>query len=240
MEHLLHLFPPSSKVLEFGAGTGEQAKVLAELGHDVIAIDLRSSEYSKNRVFPVIDYDGQKIPLADRSVDVIFSSNVLEHVENIPAVLREFSRILKPNGFEVHVMPTPAWRAWTFVAGPPTAVAATIRLAKHLLRAPQGLTRAKAALKNVKMAVGALLPLGHGTSIEGLTELWTFSPRWWGRQFEKNGHRVVDHWPLELFHTGHMLFGHYLSLDARGRLSRKIGSAAHVYLIEPVKASGEF
>lgn len=234
MDHLLELIPPGSKVLEFGAGTGEQARILAEHGYDVVAIDLKKSEYSRARVFAVSDYDGERIPLDDNSVDVIFSSNVLEHVENLPAILREFKRVLKPGGFELHVMPTPAWRAWTFLAGPPTAVAATVRLAEQLLRPPEGISRATAAIRNAKTALGSLLPLGHGTSIQGISELWTFSPRFWKRLFAKHGHRVVDDRPLELFHTGHMLFGRRMSLDARERLSRKVGSAAHIYLVEPV------
>ena len=48
---------PGSRLLEFGAGTGTQARALAERGMDVVAIDLAVSGYAQDRVFPVIDYD---------------------------------------------------------------------------------------------------------------------------------------------------------------------------------------
>ena len=81
------------------------------------AIDLATSNYAHDRLFPVQDYDGRRIPLADRSVDVIFSSNVLEHVDNFDEISAEFRRVLKPEGFAIHVLPTTAWRFWSFVSG---------------------------------------------------------------------------------------------------------------------------
>ena len=116
MERLAQYIPAGARVLEFGAGTGQQARLLADRGFDVAAIDLADSAYAQHLVFPVQHYDGEHIPLADQSVDVVFSSNVLEHVENIPAIMSEFRRILRPGGFGVHVMPTPAWRFWTWRA----------------------------------------------------------------------------------------------------------------------------
>ena len=110
MERLVPYIPAGARVLEFGAGTGQQARFLAERGFDVLAVDLAQSNYADHLVFPVRQYDGEHIPLEDRSVDVIFSSNVLEHVENMPAIMSEFRRILRPGGFGLHVMPTPAWR----------------------------------------------------------------------------------------------------------------------------------
>src|SRR5215212_7221523 len=109
-EQLLPLLPPHARVLDFGAGTGQQAQLLSDHGFDVVAIDLPSSTYADHRLFPVIDYDGQHIPLADGSIDVIFSSNVLEHVEDISVIMREFRRVLRPSGLGIHIMPTPSWR----------------------------------------------------------------------------------------------------------------------------------
>ena len=117
IEQLLPLLPRGARILEFGAGTGQQAKYLRDQGFDVTAIDLASSNYAGERVFPVQDYDGQHIPLDDGSIDVIFSSNVLEHVENLSVIFSEFRRNQKPGGFGLHVVPTSAWRLWTFAAG---------------------------------------------------------------------------------------------------------------------------
>ena len=233
IDELAKLIPAGSRVLEFGAGTGEQAKMLADRGFDVVAIDVPASSYARHRVFPVIDYDGRHIPLNDRSVDVVFSSNVLEHVEDLPTAFAEFRRVLKPGGIGVHAMPTPSWRFWTFVAGVPTAVEAAAMAVSDAIRPPQGLTRGQAVVRDAKTVVAALLPIGHGTSPEGISELWTFSPRAWRRVFAKHGFKVVAERPVGLFYTGHMALGRRLSFEARKKLSRHIGSAAQIYVIKP-------
>lgn len=206
--------PPGTRVLEFGAGTGEQARLLSDRGFDVVAIDLASSGYVRDRQFPVIDYDGRRIPLPDSSVDVIFSSNVLEHVEDLATTFAEFRRVLRPDGLGIHAMPTPAWRFWTFVSGVPTSIVALAKL-------------------KPKVAVGALLPIGHGTSWEGVSELWTFSPRWWRATFAKHRFQIVEDRPLGLFYTGHFLLGERLPFERRRQLARTLGSATHIYVVRP-------
>src|SRR5208283_5218724 len=100
--------PPRGRVLEIGAGTGQQALELKRRGFDVAAIELADSAYAGARVFPVTDYDGARIPFPDRSFDAVFSSNALEHVRDLAFMHAEIRRVLKPGGIAVHVMPTPA------------------------------------------------------------------------------------------------------------------------------------
>jgi SAM-dependent methyltransferase len=109
----LQSFPDSGKVLEVGGGTGWQARALQERGFDIASIDLASSNYSDDRVFPVVDYDGHSIPFSDNSFDVVFSSNVMEHIAHIEAFQAEIQRVLKPGGTAIHVIPSAAWRFWT-------------------------------------------------------------------------------------------------------------------------------
>jgi len=234
MDELIKFIPAGSRILEFGAGTGLQAKILADMRFDVVAIDLPNSSYSDLRVFPVIDYDGKSIPVEDHSIDVIFSSNVLEHVEDLEKISDEFKRILKPGGIGLHVMPTPAWRFWTFVAGVPTAGLAMLQLIRDVLNPPPTLSRTRALRKDLRTAAAALLPIGHGTSKEGISELWTFSPTLWKHRFARSGFQVLDDRPIELFYTGHMVFGARLQFSTRRRLSRLIGSASHVYIVTPI------
>jgi 2-polyprenyl-3-methyl-5-hydroxy-6-metoxy-1,4-benzoquinol methylase len=108
-------FPNSLKksVLEIGAGTGWQAKLLSESGFEVSAIDLPSSNYSNNRVWNIINYDGVNIPFNNESFDIVFSSNVMEHVLHINKIQNEIYRVLKNDGIVIHVMPTPTWRVIT-------------------------------------------------------------------------------------------------------------------------------
>jgi SAM-dependent methyltransferase len=64
-------------------------------------------------VWPVTDYDGRQIPFEDGTFDVVFSSNVLEHVPHVVEFQKEIHRVLKPDGVVVHVLPSSSWRVWT-------------------------------------------------------------------------------------------------------------------------------
>ena len=85
IDKIVPFLPPGARVLDLGAGTGKQALELQRRGFDVTAIEIADSNYATQRVFPITDYDGRTIPLADASVDVVFSSNVLEHVADLVA-----------------------------------------------------------------------------------------------------------------------------------------------------------
>jgi SAM-dependent methyltransferase len=50
-------------------------------------------------------YDGIKLPFADETVDAIFNSHMLEHVENYKVVIQDWHRVLKVGGFIVCVVP---------------------------------------------------------------------------------------------------------------------------------------
>jgi ubiquinone/menaquinone biosynthesis C-methylase UbiE len=60
------------------------------------------------RKYPQLDlilYDGQNIPLPENKFDYVVSFQVLEHVENLQAVIKESLRVLKPGGIMYHVAP---------------------------------------------------------------------------------------------------------------------------------------
>ena len=55
--------------------------------------------------------DGFRLPFADASADVCFSSNVLEHVENPQSFISELVRVTKPNGI-IYVSFTNWYSPW--------------------------------------------------------------------------------------------------------------------------------
>src|SRR6185295_18024588 len=81
--------PPGARVLEIGGGSGYQALRLGQLGFEVCAVDVAGSTYAADMVFPVQIYDGKHLPFPDESFDVVFSSNVLEHIREPGEVHRE-------------------------------------------------------------------------------------------------------------------------------------------------------
>src|SRR5213082_699308 len=104
-------FKPGIRVLELGGGTGYQASQIAALGSDVLSIDLADRHKPYRLFHPVQDYDGYNIPAPDASVDVVFSSNTLEHVPDVGRLLRDTRRVLRPEGVALHIVQTAAGEA---------------------------------------------------------------------------------------------------------------------------------
>jgi len=86
------------KVLDFGCGMKPFSKYFSNC-EEYIGVDIY-----RGKVVDVV-YDGVKLPFPDNSFDLIISSSVLEHVEDINACISEANRVLKPNGKFLSVVP---------------------------------------------------------------------------------------------------------------------------------------
>jgi SAM-dependent methyltransferase len=233
LDRLVRYLTPGSRVLELGAGTGYQAAHLKERGFQVEAIDLPGSSLATSRVHPVLDYDGRHIPFPDASFDVVFSSNVLEHVRDVPAMLAETRRVLKPGGSAVHAMPSTTWRLWTTLAGPVDAVPFLLSVATGRWVPPKRAVPQSRLLEFAKGCVTRFAPLPHGEGGNAFTELRRFSKESWLQVFEENDFEVVTAEPMGLFYTGWFLLGHRWSIESRRRASSVLGSACIVYVVRP-------
>jgi SAM-dependent methyltransferase len=240
IDRIVPLFPAGARILEIGAGTGAQARELERRGYQVTAIELASSNYAAHRVFPIMDYDGRTIPLPDASVDVAFSSNVLEHVPDLARMHAEIHRVLAPTGYCIHVLPTHTWRFWTTLTSYLEAVSFSAsslpQLFPHTLPRGAELQRlGDAWQRTARHAVGLCLPRRHGERGNVVSELWLFHPHWWRRNFERNGFIVVRDEPMGLFYTGEVLLGRRLGLAKRARLARVLGSSCHLFKLAPLR-----
>jgi SAM-dependent methyltransferase len=235
-------FPPGARILEIGAGAGHQALDLSQRGFDVSAVDVPVSNYADARVFPVQDYDGVTLPFEADSFDVVFSSNVLEHVKNLPKLHQEIRRVLNPDGKCVHVLPTHAWRLWTTLSAFPVAVQYLAALAPEAL--PRRVDRAElrrlfgVALRALKHASYPLRQPRHGERGSVITELYYFRPGWWREHFLRNRFSIMREAPMGLFYTGHMVLPK-MSFDTRRALAAHFGSACHLFELRPEANSAE-
>lgn len=109
--------PADIRILEHGCGSGKTLLYLLALGYSGIhGVDVGGPCEKWNRLlreqFSINErrfftYDGATIPLADSSVDLVFSQQVLEHVapEAIDPFYREEGRVLRPGGIAYHEVP---------------------------------------------------------------------------------------------------------------------------------------
>lgn len=94
------------RVLDLGCGGGFVAEELARRGAKVVGIDPALPLLSVARKHAAdsglsIDYregSGERIPAQDQEFDVVICVDVLEHVADLPLVLAEIGRVLKPDG----------------------------------------------------------------------------------------------------------------------------------------------
>lgn len=240
LQQVLPLFPKGSSILEIGAGAGWQAKQLADRGFKVVAIDIPQSRYHALQEWNVIDYDGHRIPLEDRSVDVIFSSNVLEHIPHIDEFMIEMRRVLRPGGVAVHVMPTTFWRFITTI----TFYVQRLQIAMRRAFGVKSAVTTKVAGDDAERGSGArrgilgklrhvFLPTCHGVRGNVLSEHYYFSKSFWLKTFDAGGWNVAATQGAGLAYSGYRVAGHGLPLTMRKLLAKIFGSSCRIYIAYP-------
>lgn len=232
LQRVLEVLPTGGKLLEIGAGAGWQAKALSDAGFEVTAIDIESGGYEEQRVWPVKSYDGVKIPFPDSSFDIVFSSNVLEHIPHGEEFQSEIRRVLRPQGRAVHVLPTATWRFWTSLAHYAflgrLGVAILHRSDKDPLEGAIKRARRRSLRQKLRRA---LFPARHGEVGNTVSELYLFSRLRWRPLFERTGWKLDEVYPVGLFYTGYMVAGPSCGIRTRQLLSRALGSSGLIYVL---------
>lgn len=98
------------RFLEYGAGDGEVARLLAGGVRSAWAVDAsqRLAQQASDPVnLEVLVSDGPPLDLPDRSIDLAYSCHFIEHLhpDDLPAHLQDALRLLRPGGRYVCVTP---------------------------------------------------------------------------------------------------------------------------------------
>jgi SAM-dependent methyltransferase len=86
--------------VDIGGGPGYMAEALRRVGTRCVVVEFSQDELTLHGRTPVyaVRGDAQLLPFRDGSVDLVHSSNVIEHLEDWRAMLREMVRVLRPGG----------------------------------------------------------------------------------------------------------------------------------------------
>ena len=93
---------PGADTLEIGTGTGGMLHALLERGLRARGVEINPALIAESRQWfgelPIRAVSGVELPFPDASFDLVLSFDVLEHIRDSDAHLREVSRVLRPGG----------------------------------------------------------------------------------------------------------------------------------------------
>jgi 2-polyprenyl-6-hydroxyphenyl methylase/3-demethylubiquinone-9 3-methyltransferase len=107
---LLKINPDGKYALEVGCGGGILCEEIAATGFKTFGIDpskqsiATANEHAAETGLK-IEYllgTGEALPFRDKMFDTVFCCDVLEHVQDLPRVISEISRVLKPGGIFIY------------------------------------------------------------------------------------------------------------------------------------------
>ncbi|MCQ3943049.1 MAG: hypothetical protein DPW22_07520 [Alphaproteobacteria bacterium] len=102
-------------VLDVGCGTGLNAEIIRGKGHTVVGVDVSPVAIAQ---FVANGFEGHVcdvtdgLPFPDGRFDLVYASEVIEHVNDTAAFLGELARVIKPGGRLLLSTPNSAF--WVF------------------------------------------------------------------------------------------------------------------------------
>jgi SAM-dependent methyltransferase len=108
---LLAEVEPGERVLDLGCGAGRFVAALQDAGADPVGVEIAEAALERaRRNVPGAEFHGLAadgaIPLEDASVDLVWCSEVLEHVPDTAGLLSEVRRVLRTGGRLVVTTPS--------------------------------------------------------------------------------------------------------------------------------------
>ncbi len=101
--------PPDAAILDVGTGTGANLRLLRDLGFTrVEGVDFSAEAIrfcAQKGLGAVQPGDVGALPFADREFDLVLATDIIEHVDDDLAALREIRRVLRPGGHLLLTVP---------------------------------------------------------------------------------------------------------------------------------------
>lgn len=217
------------KILDFGAGDGFLVDKFQEIGYyDTLGLEILDSNYKLSK--KIITYDGKlsSFPINEK-FDVIFSSNVLEHVKNIDQYLIYFNERIVSNGVQIHIVPTHFWKFYNSLFYY-YSVCKFIFSKKIFNRKSDSKAVYKSRINN-NLKQNPLFIGRHGSRGSTFEEFILFNPKEYRKILNDNNFDFFD-FKIPLVYSGHYFFGSFFSLKFREIISKYVGYSCHCFIIK--------
>jgi SAM-dependent methyltransferase len=105
---------PGARILDFGCGAGRLVQAGLSLGLDISGADVfyagsnaRAEAAASGLLGAAVhEIHHGRLPFAGATFDLVVNNQVMEHVEDLDAVLTEIHRVLKPGGAALSLFPS--------------------------------------------------------------------------------------------------------------------------------------
>ena len=186
------------EALELGCGRGDYSKYLAEY-----CVHLTATEYDATKLSPrnegkiTFDLaDAQDLSrFPDAHFDLIYSSNVIEHLPHVDRCLAECRRTLKDDGILVHSVPNRTWKVFKLLLFYPSLAKMVWRRIGRRRRPAAGTSGGAIEAQPRRrsgFSLASLVPAIHGSSKSHWEEFRTWGEKHWLRTFRRNQLEVVE------------------------------------------------
>lgn len=107
---LSHIDKEKAVIVDLGCGNGDEVQKLKSNGYTVYGCDIsfKKGDYvsllEKDKAIRKIGAD-YRLPFEDRFAEIVYTNQVVEHVQNIEEFFSELNRIMKPGAISVHCYP---------------------------------------------------------------------------------------------------------------------------------------
>ncbi len=189
--------------LELGCGSGRHSKRLAHYCKKLIAM-----EYNEERLFEkssgkisFILGDAQDLSrFDDAAFDLVFSSNLIEHLPNIDGCISECARVSNDEGVIIHMVPNRTWKTFNLGLYYPYLIKTLLgRALSRFNTSESGPANASEAQLDMNLNPLQERPFlhkfipgkPHGISASHWREYSVWGEKHWINIFERNGLEVV-------------------------------------------------